>query len=138
MTDRTLFRASAVALVAAAMASAPALAATGSPAAASPAPAPTTGSMSAAPSASPQTIARAGKALHQVLEINHSYGAKLAHTTDPAGKQRLIASAKDKATTAITAQGLTVRQYDQVLAEARQNPALRARLFAAAGLPAQK
>ncbi len=136
MTDRTLFRASAVALVAAAMASAPALAATGSPAAA--APAPTTGSMSAAPSASPQTIARAGKALHQVLEINHSYGAKLAHTTDPAGKQRLIASAKDKATTAITAQGLTVRQYDQVLAEARQNPALRARLFAAAGLPAQK
>ncbi|BAJ81145.1 MULTISPECIES: DUF4168 domain-containing protein [Acidiphilium] len=136
MTDRTLFRASAVALIAAAMASAPALAATGSPAAA--APAPTTGSMSAAPSASPQTIARAGKALHQVLEINHSYGAKLAHTTDPAGKQRLIASAKDKATTAITAQGLTVRQYDQVLAEARQNPALRARLFAAAGLPAQK
>ncbi len=136
MTDRTLFRASAVALVAAAMASAPALAATGSPAAAAPAPA--TGSMSAAPSASPQTIARAGKALHQVLEINHSYGAKLAHTTDPAGKQRLIASAKDKATTAITAQGLTVRQYDQVLAEARQNPALRARLFAAAGLPAQK
>lgn len=136
MTDRTLFRASAVALVAAAMASAPALAATGSPAAA--APAPTTGSMSAAPSASPQTVAKAGKALHQVLEINHSYGAKLAHTTDPAGKQRLIASAKDKATTAITAQGLTVRQYDQVLAEARQNPALRARLFAAAGLPAQK
>ncbi|ABQ30957.1 MULTISPECIES: DUF4168 domain-containing protein [Acidiphilium] len=136
MTDRTLFRASAVALIAAAMAGAPALAATGSPAAA--APAPTTGSMSAAPSASPQTIARAGKALHQVLEINHSYGAKLAHTTDPAGKQRLIASAKDKATTAITAQGLTVRQYDQVLAEARQNPALRARLFAAAGLPAQK
>ncbi len=136
MTDRTLFRASAVALVAAAMASAPALAATGSPAAAAPAPA--TGPMSAAPSASPQTIARAGKALHQVLEINHSYGAKLAHTTDPAGKQRLIASAKDKATTAITAQGLTVRQYDQVLAEARQNPALRARLFAAAGLPAQK
>ena len=136
MTDRTLFRASAVALIAAAMAGAPALAATGSPAAAAPAPA--TGSMSAAPSASPQTIARAGKALHQVLEINHSYGAKLAHTTDPAGKQRLIASAKDKATTAITAQGLTVRQYDQVLAEARQNPALRARLFAAAGLPAQK
>ncbi|WP_287835117.1 DUF4168 domain-containing protein [Acidiphilium sp.] len=136
MTDRTLFRASAVALIAAAMAGAPALAATGSPAAA--APAPTTGSMSAAPSASPQTIARAGKALHQVLEINHSYGAKLAHTTDPAGKQRLIASAKDKATAAITSQGLTVRQYDQVLAEARQNPALRARLFAAAGLPAQK
>ena len=136
MTDRTLFRASAVALIAAAMASAPALAATGSPAAA--APAPTTGSMSAAPSASPQTIARAGKALHQVLEINHSYGAKLAHTTDPAGKQRLIASAKDKATAAITSQGLTVRQYDQVLAEARQNPALRARLLAAAGLPAQK
>ncbi len=67
MTDRTLFRASAVALIAAAMAGAPALAATGSPAAA--APAPTTGSMSAAPSASPQTIARAGKALHQVLEI---------------------------------------------------------------------
>ena len=136
MTDRTLFRASAVALIAAAMAGAPALAATGSPAAASPAPA--TGSMSAAPSASPQTVAKAGKALHQVLEINHSYGSKLAHTTDPAGKQRLIASAKDKATTAITAQGLTVRQYDQVLAEARQNPALRARLFAAAGLPAQK
>ena len=136
MTDRTLFRASAVALVAAAMASAPALAATGSPAAASPAPA--TGSMSAAPSASPQTVAKAGKALHQVLEINHSYGSKLAHTTDPAGKQRLIASAKDKATAAITSQGLTVRQYDQVLAEARQNPALRARLFAAAGLPAQK
>ncbi|HQT74495.1 MAG: hypothetical protein B7Z59_03200 [Acidiphilium sp. 37-67-22] len=138
MKDRTLFRASAVALFAAAFAASPALAATTSPGAATPVPAPTTGSMAAAPAASPQTVAKAGKALHQVLDINHTYGAKLAHTTNPAGKQRLIASAKSKATAAITAQGLTVRQYDQVLAEARQNPSMRAQLFAAAGLPAQK
>ncbi len=138
MTDQTLFRAGAVALFAAALGASPAFAATAPQSAPTPMPAPTTGSMQAAPAASPQTVAKAGKALHQVLDINHTYGAKLAHTTDPAGKQRLIAAAKDKASAAITAQGLTVRQYDQVLAEARQNPALRARLFAAAGLSPQK
>ena len=83
------------------------------------------------------TIAKAGHALRQVVAINKMYGNKLAKTSDPAAKQQLVAAAKQKAMGAITSHGLTVGQYNQVLASAEQNPAMRQQLLSAAGLPAK-
>lgn len=92
--------------------------------------------MRAVPQVSPQTVSKAGKAMHNVLAINKSYGDKLQKTSDPAGKQELVAMAKQKATTAITDQGLTVGEYNQVLASARQNQSMRQQLLNAAGVTA--
>lgn len=86
----------------------------------------------------PATINKAGKALRQVLQINRSYGAKMSSTTTAAQKQKLVAAAKDKATMAITHEGLSVQQYNEVLAAAQKDPAIRAQLLSAAGLHARK
>ena len=99
---------------------------------------PSTNRMMPAQQMSHATIAKAGHALRRVVAINKMYGDKLAKTTDPAAKQQLVATAKQKAMGAITREGLTVGQYNQVLASAEQNPAMRQQLLSAAGLPAQK
>jgi hypothetical protein len=82
------------------------------------------------------TIAKAGKAMHQVMVINQSYGAKMSAATDPSTKARIVAAAKQKAMAAISAQGLTVSQYNQVLASAQSNPAVRQQLLSTAGATA--
>jgi Domain of unknown function (DUF4168) len=81
-----------------------------------------------------RTIARAGHALHDVLAINHHYGARLADTHDPAGKQRIVVLAQQQAAAAIQRQGLTIDRYDQVLELARENPTVRQQLLQAAGI----
>lgn len=81
-------------------------------------------------------IHQAGKALHQVLAINHSYGAKLSGAKTTAQKQQVVAVAKQKATAAIKQQGLSIQQYNEVLAAAQRNPAVKAQLLAAAGVKA--
>lgn len=86
---------------------------------------------------SSKTITKAGKALHNVLAINQRYGAKLSKVTNPADKQKLVANAKEKAMGAIAGQGLSVNQYNEVLASAQQNPAVRAQLLSAAGVQAK-
>jgi hypothetical protein len=82
------------------------------------------------------TIAKAGKAMHQVMAINQSYGAKMSAATDPSTKAQIVAAAKQKAMAAISAQGLTVSQYNQVLASAQSNPAVRQQLLSTAGATA--
>lgn len=84
------------------------------------------------------TIQKAGKALHNVLAINQQYGAKLSGTTDSAAKQQLVAAAKQKAMGAIRNQGLSVNQYNEVLASAQQNPTVRQQLLSDAGVKAQQ
>lgn len=91
----------------------------------------------AATNVSHSTIAKAGKAMHNVLAINQSYGKQLSATTDPATKQQIVATAKQKAMIAIKNQGLSVGQYNQVLAAAEQNPALRQQLLSSAGVTAK-
>ncbi|MCU4159598.1 DUF4168 domain-containing protein [Acidiphilium sp. AL] len=132
---RTLpFAALAAGLIATPMLAGTALAQMTAPAA--PQPRQSTGMMPAHP-LSHATIAKAGHALRKVVAINKMYGDKLAKTTDPAAKQQLVATAKQKAMGAITRQGLTVGQYDQVLASAEQNPAMRQQLLSAAGISAK-
>lgn len=95
-----------------------------------------TGSAQAAgiPPVSQATIAKAGQAMRDVVSINRTYAARLSASTDPATKAQIVARAKQKAEAAIAGQGLSVGQYNQVLASARQNPALRQRLLNDAGL----
>jgi hypothetical protein len=96
----------------------------------------TAGGTAPAATVPPATMAKAGHALHDVMAINRSYGSKVAQTSDPAGKQRLITEAKQQAEGAIARDGLTIAEYKQVLATAQQNPAVRQQLLSAAGLPA--
>jgi parvulin-like peptidyl-prolyl isomerase len=79
------------------------------------------------------TITKAGKALHEVMAINQSYKAKMSAATAPSTKNQILTAAKQKAMAAISAQGLTVSQYDQVLASAQNNPAVRQQLLSASG-----
>jgi hypothetical protein len=90
----------------------------------------------ASPAYSDATMTKAGHALHDVLAINQTYRGKAAATTDPAARSQIIDQAKQQATQAVNRDGLTVDQYNQILASARQDPALRTRLLSAAGLPA--
>ena len=96
------------------------------------APEPAPGTPAGMPSG--RTITRAGHALHDVLAINHQYGARLADTHDPAGKQRIVVLARQQAAAAIQRQGLTIDRYDQVLELARENPTVRQQLLQAAGI----
>jgi hypothetical protein len=83
------------------------------------------------------TIAKAGHALRDVLTINQTYRNKLTSTSDMATRRQIIADAKQQAVAAIGRDGLTVDQYNQILASARDNLAVRQRLLSAAGIPTQ-
>jgi len=82
------------------------------------------------------TITKAGHALHDVLGIHQANRAKLAATTDPTARSQIIAADRQQASEAVVRDGLTVDQYSQILASARQDPTLRARLLSAAGFSA--
>ncbi|MEE3501600.1 DUF4168 domain-containing protein [Acidiphilium acidophilum] len=118
-------------LLAATLIAAPAFAQTMAPGTT---PGTSSGTMMPAGPASSATIAKAGRAMHDVMAINQRYAAKLTASTDPATKQQIVARAKQKAESAITSHGLSVGQYNQVLASAQSNPALRRQLLNDAGL----
>lgn len=82
------------------------------------------------------TMTKAGHALHDVLTINQSYRQKMMGTSDMNARHQMATEAQQQAGAAVTRDGLTVDQYNQILTQARQDPALRARLLNAAGLPA--
>lgn len=79
-------------------------------------------------------MTKAGHALKDVLKINHEYGAKLSQAKSKQAKQQIVSTARSKAKQAIQNDGLTVGQYNQVLAAARQNPKVREKLLAAANI----
>lgn len=81
-----------------------------------------------------QELTKAGHALKDVLQINHEYGAKLSQAKSKQQKHKIVTMARSKAKQAIKSDGLTVGQYNQVLAQARQNPKVREKLLAAAGI----
>lgn len=85
----------------------------------------------------PQEMTKAGHALKDVLKINHEYGAKLSQAKNKQEKQQIVSTARSKAKQAIQNDGLTIGQYNQVLAEARQNPKVREKLLAAADIHGQ-
>lgn len=113
----------------------PAFAQTNGTAPTPPTPPAMSGNSATSPSYSDATMSKAGHALHDVLAINESYRQKLVATNDTNTKRQLASEAQQKATAAVTRDGLSVDQYNQILAQARQDPALRTRLLNAAGIP---
>jgi Domain of unknown function (DUF4168) len=87
------------------------------------------------PAYSDATLAKAGHALRDVLAINQTYRDKMVATSDPAARSHYVADARQQATAAVTRDCLTLAQYNQILGQARQDPALRTRLLSAAGIP---
>ncbi len=92
------------------------------------------GGAALSPTYSDATMTRAGHALRDVLSINQTYRQKLAATSDPDGKKQIVNEAKQQATAAVTRDGLSVDQYNGILADAQKDPTVRARLLSAAGI----
>lgn len=78
-------------------------------------------------------ITQAGHTFHDVSKINQDYNARLSHTADAAARQQIINEDRQKGAEACARNGLTVNEYQRVLAVAQENPAVRQRLLTAAG-----
>jgi len=78
------------------------------------------------------TITKAGAALRRVTEIKQTYSQRLGGAKTEDEQQTLRKQATEEAVKAISDQGLTVDQYNQVIRQAQANPGLRERLLAAA------
>lgn len=78
-------------------------------------------------------ITQAGQTFHDVSKINQEYNAQFSSTADATARQRIVNEDRQKGAEACARHGLTVNEYQRVLAVAQQNPAVRQRLLAAAG-----
>lgn len=78
------------------------------------------------------TISKAGAALRRVTEIKQTYSQRLGGAKTQEEQQTLQKQATDEAIKAISDQGLTVDQYNQVIRQAQADQGLRERLLAAA------
>jgi GTP1/Obg family GTP-binding protein len=79
------------------------------------------------------TVSKVGAALRQVAQIEQTYSQRLQSANTAVQKQDISQQASDAAVTAITQQGLTIDQYNQVIQAAQSDPALKQRVLAAAG-----
>jgi GTP1/Obg family GTP-binding protein len=79
------------------------------------------------------TVKKVGAALRQVAQIKETYSQRLQSANTPMQKQDISKQASGAAVTAITQQGLTIEQYNQVIRAAQNDPALKQRVLAAAG-----
>jgi GTP1/Obg family GTP-binding protein len=79
------------------------------------------------------TVSKVGAALRQVAQIKETYSQRLQSANTPTQKQDISKQASGAAVTAITQQGLTINQYNQVIQAAQNDPVLKQRVLAAAG-----
>jgi hypothetical protein len=77
------------------------------------------------------TITKAGSALHDVSKVQQDYETRMQSAT-PEQKQGLSDQANADAMQAITARGLSVDQYVDVLKLAQSDPSVKKRLLDAA------
>jgi hypothetical protein len=89
------------------------------------------GSTSAAPLPD-ETVAKAGAALKQVVAIQNVYGPKLQAAGTPDERARVGTEEMDAAKKAVSEQGLSVDEYNNVMRMAQADPALGERLRKAA------
>jgi len=83
------------------------------------------------------TITKAGHAFHDVSMINRDYNTRFANTADPSARQQLVNEDYQRGAEAVARNGLTVGEYNRVLAVAQQDPAVRQRLLSVAGVSSQ-
>jgi hypothetical protein len=81
-----------------------------------------------------ETVARTGAALKLVTEIKKVYTPKVEAAPTPDERARLSNQATDAARKAISDQGLTIDQYNNVMELAQADPAMRERLIKIANL----
>lgn len=81
---------------------------------------------------SDEVIAKVGRAVGQVTAIGENYRDGLAIARSDAEKQELARQAEEAAVQAISDQGLSIAQYNRVVAAADDDPALEERLLEAA------
>jgi GTP1/Obg family GTP-binding protein len=79
------------------------------------------------------TVGKVGAALQQVQQIKQTYSQRLGAANTPAQQEDISKQATGAAVTAVTRQGLTIDQYNQVIQAAQSDPALKQRVLAAAG-----
>jgi GTP1/Obg family GTP-binding protein len=84
-------------------------------------------------STSDATVGKVGAALRQVVQIKQTYSQRLQSAATPAQQQDISKQASGAAVAAITQQGLSIDQYNQVIQAAQSDPALKQRVLAAAG-----
>jgi hypothetical protein len=86
----------------------------------------------AAPNISDETVDKVGRAVGQIALIREAYREGLAELDSDSEKQELAERAEVAAVKAIGAQGLSVTEYNQVVATAENDPDLEERLLTAA------
>jgi len=78
------------------------------------------------------TVEKVGKALRNMSAIRQEYAAKAQSTKSQQEQKQLTDHAQSDMTKAISDQGLSVQQYNQVIQMAQADPNLKQRLLSAA------
>jgi hypothetical protein len=78
------------------------------------------------------TVQKAGAALRHIAQIRQGYSPQMSAATTPEQQQAVAQQAAAASERAITDQGLTVDQYNQVVRLALADPTFKQRLLAAA------
>ncbi|HUB12540.1 MAG TPA: DUF4168 domain-containing protein [Acetobacteraceae bacterium] len=86
----------------------------------------------AAPGFSDETVSKVGRAAGQIALIREAYRDGLNEVDNEGEKQELGQRAEAAAVEALTQQGLSITEYNHVVAAADEDPALKQRLLAAA------
>jgi hypothetical protein len=84
------------------------------------------------PAITDETVAKVGRAVGQIALIREAYREGLSELDSEDDKQELAERAEAAAVHAISEQGLTVTEYNRVVASADDDPDLEERLVAAA------
>lgn len=84
------------------------------------------------PEISDETVSRVGRAVGQIVLIREAYREGLAELDSDGEKQELAERAEAAAVKAISEQGLSIVEYNHVVASADNDPDLENRLLAAA------
>jgi len=85
-----------------------------------------------APGFSDETVSKVGRAAGQIALIREAYRDGLNEVDNEGEKQELGQRAEAAAVEALTQQGLSITEYNHVVAAADEDPALKQRLLAAA------
>jgi hypothetical protein len=67
--------------------------------------------------------------MERVVSVQRDYRQRIAEAEAPAEKQRILATANEELTKAVTEQGLSVEEYTSILDAARGNPEIRDKLL---------
>jgi hypothetical protein len=84
------------------------------------------------PTITDETISKVGRAVGQIALIREAYREGLTELDSEDDKQELAERAEAAAVHAISEQGLTISEYNRVVASADDDPDLEDRLVAAA------